>query len=234
METIIKTQNLRKTFYTGEVPVQALKGVNLEIFEGEFVVILGPSGSGKSTLLNILGGMDVPTEGEIRYRGKPLQNMNKKELTMFRRNAVGFIFQFYNLIPNLTALENVILAAEITNDPLDPRRVLAEVGLAEREDHFPSQLSGGEQQRVAIARAITKNPDLLLCDEPTGALDYETGKQVLEALRDFNRSLGKTILVITHNAAIGKMADKVVYIKDGRVDRIESNPHPVAASEVSW
>lgn len=234
METIVKTQNLRKTFYTGEVPVMALKGVDLEILEGEFVVILGPSGSGKSTLLNILGGMDIPTEGEIKYRGKPLQNMNKKELTMFRRNAVGFIFQFYNLIPNLTALENVILAAEITNDPLDPRKVLAEMGLAEREDHFPSQLSGGEQQRVAIARAITKNPDLLLCDEPTGALDYETGKQVLEALRAFNRDLGKTILVITHNAAIGKMADKVIYIRDGRVDRIETNPDPVSASEVSW
>ncbi len=234
MEAIIKTQNLHKTFYTGEVPVPALKGVNLEITEGEFIVILGPSGSGKSTLLNILGGMDAPTEGEIIYRGKPLQNMNKKELTMFRRNAVGFIFQFYNLMPNLTALENVILAAEITNDPLDPSKVLAEMGLAEREDHFPSQLSGGEQQRVAIARAITKNPDLLLCDEPTGALDYETGKQVLDALRNFNRDLGKTVLVITHNAAIGKMADKVVYIRDGRVDRIETNPNPVSASEVSW
>ena len=234
METIVKTQNLRKTFYTGEVSVFALKGVDLEVLEGEFVVILGPSGSGKSTLLNILGGMDVPTEGEIIYRGKPLQNMNKKELTMFRRNAVGFIFQFYNLMPNLTALENVILAAEITNDPLDPRKVLADMGLTEREDHFPSQLSGGEQQRVAIARAITKNPDILLCDEPTGALDYETGKQVLEALRNFNRDLGKTILVITHNAAIGKMADKVVYIKDGRVDRVETNPDPVSASEVSW
>ncbi|MFA5881060.1 MAG: ABC transporter ATP-binding protein [Eubacteriales bacterium] len=234
METIIRTQNLRKTFYTGEIPVHALKGVDLEIGEGEFVVILGPSGSGKSTLLNILGGMDAPTEGEIFYRGKPLQNMNKKELTMFRRNAVGFIFQFYNLMPNLTALENVTLAAEITNDPLEPRKVLAEMGLAEREDHFPSQLSGGEQQRVAIARAITKNPDILLCDEPTGALDYETGKQVLDALRNFNRDLGKTVLVITHNAAIGNMGDKVVYIKDGRVDRIKINPNPVSASEVSW
>ena len=234
METIIRTQNLRKTFYTGEIPVHALKGVDLEIGEGEFVVILGPSGSGKSTLLNILGGMDAPTEGEIFYRGKPLQNMNKKELTMFRRNAVGFIFQFYNLMPNLTALENVTLAAEITNDPLEPRKVLAEMGLAEREDHFPSQLSGGEQQRVAIARAITKNPDILLCDEPTGALDYETGKQVLDALRNFNRDLGKTVLVITHNAAIGNMGDKVVYIKDGRVDRIKTNPNPVSASEVSW
>ena len=234
METIIKTQNLRKTFYTGEIPVHALKGVDLEIGEGEFVVILGPSGSGKSTLLNILGGMDAPTEGEIIYRGKPLQNMNKKELTMFRRNAVGFIFQFYNLMPNLTALENVTLAAEITNDPLEPRKVLEEMGLAEREDHFPSQLSGGEQQRVAIARAITKNPDILLCDEPTGALDYETGKQVLDALRNFNRDLGKTVLVITHNAAIGNMGDKVVYIKDGRVDRIKINPNPVSASEVSW
>jgi len=234
METIIITRNLHKTFYTGEVPVHALKGVDLDIFEGEFIVILGPSGSGKSTLLNILGGMDTPTEGEISYRDKPLQNMSKKELTMYRRNAVGFIFQFYNLMPNLTAVENVTLAAEITDDPLDPVKVMEELGLADRQEHFPSQLSGGQQQRVAIARAITKNPDILLCDEPTGALDYETGKQVLESLRNFNRDLNKTVMVITHNAAIGKMADRVIYIRDGRVDKIEKNINPVSAGEVSW
>ncbi|GAB4263832.1 ABC transporter ATP-binding protein [Thermincola ferriacetica] len=234
MEIVIKTKNLHKTFFNGEVPVHALKGVNLDINEGEFVVILGPSGSGKSTLLNILGGMDAPTEGEIYYRGTPLHNMGKKELTMFRRNAVGFIFQFYNLIPNLTAYENVALAAEIAVNPLDPAKILAEMGLADRKNHFPSQLSGGQQQRVAIARAIAKNPDILLCDEPTGALDYETGKQVLDTLRNFNRVMGKTVLVITHNAAIGKMADRVIYIKDGRVDKVEVNANPVTAGEVSW
>lgn len=234
MQTVILTRNLRKTFYTGEVAVHALKGVDLKITEGQFVVILGPSGSGKSTLLNILGGMDTPTEGEFLYRGTPLQNMNKHELTMFRRTTVGFIFQFYNLMPNLTAFENVALASEITEHPLDAGKVLTEIGLAERQDHFPAQLSGGEQQRVAIARAIAKNTDILLCDEPTGALDYETGKQVLNFLQKINRETGKTVILITHNAAIAKMADLVVYIKDGRVDRTEFNEHPVSADEVSW
>ncbi|MBU7008335.1 ABC transporter ATP-binding protein [Phosphitispora fastidiosa] len=234
METVIQTRNLHKIFKTGEVSVHALKGLDLEVPEGQFVVILGPSGSGKSTLLNILGGMDTPTEGEFKYRGTPLQKMNKHELTMFRRKAVGFIFQFYNLMPNLTALENVALATELTDTPLDPGEVLAEIGLADREDHFPSQLSGGQQQRVAIARAIAKNPDILLCDEPTGALDYETGKQVLNYLQKINRERGKTLLVITHNAAIGKMADRVVNIRDGRIDRIEENSSPVTADEVSW
>ncbi|MDA8234654.1 MAG: ABC transporter ATP-binding protein [Clostridia bacterium] len=234
METIIQTRNLHKTFYNGEVSVHALKGVNLDFREGELVVILGPSGSGKSTMLNILGGMDTPTQGEILYRGTPLQNMNKYELTMFRRKAVGFIFQFYNLMPNLTTYENVALATEIADNPLDTAQVLDEVGLGDRKDHFPSQLSGGQQQRVAIARAIAKNPDLLLCDEPTGALDYETGKQVLDFLQKFNRTMGKTVLVITHNAGIGKMADRVVYFRDGRIDKVEVNPHPVTAEEVSW
>lgn len=234
METVMVTKNLHKTFYTGEVPVYALKGVNLAIGAGEFLVVLGPSGSGKSTLLNILGGMDTPTEGEFVYRGTPLQSMSKHELTMFRRKAVGFIFQFYNLIPNLTAYENVALATELTETPLDPGLVLEEIGVGDRQNHFPSQLSGGEQQRVAIARAIAKNPDVLLCDEPTGALDYETGKQVLNYLQKINREMGKTLIVITHNAAIGGMADKVIYIRDGRIDRIKDNPHPVTADEVSW
>lgn len=234
MKNIFLTRNLHKTFHVGEVAVRALKGVDLAVGEGEFVVILGPSGSGKSTLLNILGGMDTPTEGEILYRGTPLQDMNKHELTMFRRRAVGFIFQFYNLMPNLTAYENVALATELTANPLDPALVLEEVGLADRKDHFPPQLSGGQQQRVAIARAIAKNPDILLCDEPTGALDYETGKQVLDYLQKFNREKGKTLIVITHNAAIGKMADKVIYFKDGRVDKVETNQHPVTADEVNW
>lgn len=234
MEKVLRTNNLQRTFVKGNVAVQALKGVDLEVDEGDFIVILGPSGSGKSTLLNIIGGMDVPTEGEIIYRGRPLQNMNKHELTLYRRKAVGFIFQFYNLMPNLTAYENVSLAAEITDNPLDPQKVLEEVGLAARGDHFPSQLSGGEQQRVAIARAIAKNPDILLCDEPTGALDINTGKLVLQYLHKFNREMKRTLIVITHNAAISRMADKVVYIKDGRVDRIENIISPVTAEEVTW
>lgn len=234
MQPVIKTVCLHKTFHNGEIAVHALRGVDIEIAEGDFVVILGPSGSGKSTLLNILGGMDTPTEGEIYYRDKPLQNMNKKELTFFRRNAVGFIFQFYNLMPNLTAYENVALATEITENPLDPGIVMAEVGLGDRQEHFPSQLSGGQQQRVAIARAIAKNPDILLCDEPTGALDYQTGKQVLDYLQKFNRELNKTVIVITHNAAIANMAHKVIFIRDGKIDKVVENQNPVTAEEVSW
>lgn len=234
MERIITTRNVHKVFQNGDITVPALKGIDLDIMTGQFVVILGPSGSGKSTLLNILGGMDTPTEGEFFYRDQPLQNMSKQELTQFRRQAVGFIFQFYNLIPNLTAFENVALATEIAKSPLKPQEILEEVGLGDRLEHFPAQLSGGQQQRVAIARAIAKNPDILLCDEPTGALDYETGKQVLNLLQKFNSQYGKTVLIITHNAAIGLMADTVIYIKDGRVDHIETNAHPVSADEVSW
>jgi putative ABC transport system ATP-binding protein len=233
-ENVIETRNLHKTFYNGEISVHALKGIDLQVKTGKFIVILGPSGSGKSTLLNILGGMDSPTEGEFIYRGMPLQKMTKQELTMFRRKAVGFIFQFYNLMPNLTAYENVVLATEITNNPLDPSEVLTEIGLSDRQDHFPAQLSGGEQQRVAIARAIAKNPDILLCDEPTGALDYETGKQVLNYLHKVNREMGKTLIIITHNAAIGEMADQVIFIRDGLIDKIRDNPNPVTANEVSW
>ncbi len=234
METVLRTSNLKRTFFNGNVTVQALKGIDLEVSEGDFVVILGPSGSGKSTLLNIIGGMDVPTDGEIIYRGRPLQNMSKHELTLYRRKAVGFIFQFYNLMPNLTAYENVSLVSEITDHPLDPLKVLEEVGLGARSDHFPSQLSGGEQQRVAIARAVAKNPDILLCDEPTGALDLETGKQVLQYLHKFNREMKRTLIVITHNAAISRMADKVIHIKDGRVAMVEHNSQPVTAEEVTW
>jgi len=234
MEPVIQASNLRKIFRAGEVDVHALKGISLNIYKGEFIVILGPSGSGKSTLLNILGGMDTPTEGELIYRGIPLHEMSRRELTMFRRKVVGFIFQFYNLMPNLTVYENVALAAELTQNPLEPRTVLEEVGLADRVGHFPSQLSGGEQQRVAIARAVAKNPDILLCDEPTGALDYKTGKQVLSYLQKINRELAKTLIVITHNAAIGKMADRVIYMKDGLIDKIEECTSPVTADEVSW
>jgi putative ABC transport system ATP-binding protein len=234
MQTVIQTKNLQKTFYSGEVAVHALKGIDLTIYEGQFIVILGPSGSGKSTLLNILGGMDTPTDGEFIFRGTPLQEMNKHQLTMFRRKSVGFIFQFYNLMPNLTAYENVALATEITDNALEPAEVLDEIGLGERMTHFPSQLSGGEQQRVAIARAIAKNPDVLLCDEPTGALDYQTGKQVLDYLHKINHDMGKTLILITHNAAIGKMADVIVYLKDGLIDRLEENSNPVTADEVSW
>lgn len=234
METLIQTVGLSKSFFNESVEVPALKDISLEIKQGEMLVILGPSGSGKSTLLNIIGGMDVPTAGEILYRGQPLHHMGSRQLTMYRRNVVGFIFQFYNLIPNLTALENVALVAELSQNPLKPEEMLVDVGLGDRKDHFPSQLSGGEQQRVALARALAKNPDLMLADEPTGALDYQTGKQVLKLLQKFNREMGKTVIIITHNAAIGNMAHRVLYIKDGRIDQIQENPSPVTADEVSW
>jgi len=234
MADMIKTTGVHKRFRHGEVEVHALKGVDLTIAEGEFVVVLGPSGSGKSTMLNILGGMDAPSQGEIYYRGKPLHGMSKKELTQYRRNTVGFVFQFYNLMPNLTALENVALATEITEHPLDPAETLARVGLGDRQDHFPAQMSGGQQQRVAIARAIAKNPDLLLCDEPTGALDFETGKQVLDMLQHVNRELGKTVIIITHNAGIAQMANRVLHFRDGVVERTEHIENPVSASEVTW
>ncbi|HEX3031073.1 MAG TPA: ABC transporter ATP-binding protein [Bacillota bacterium] len=234
MDTLIKTVRLGKSFFNGPVEVPALRDISLEIKQGEMLVILGPSGSGKSTLLNIIGGMDVPTAGEILYRNQPLQNMTAKQLTMYRRNVVGFIFQFYNLIPNLTALENVALVAELAQKPLNPAEVLSDVGLGDRKGHFPAQLSGGEQQRVALARALAKNPDIMLADEPTGALDFQTGKQVLHLLQKFNREMGKTVIIITHNSAIGNMAHRVVYIKDGRIDRIQENSNPVSADDISW
>ncbi|MEW6662753.1 MAG: ABC transporter ATP-binding protein [Bacillota bacterium] len=234
MEVILEGRNLSKWYQMGEVRVHALKEVDIQIFGGEFLVVLGPSGSGKSTLLNMIGGMDRLSSGELFYQGRPLHTMDEKGLTRYRREAVGFIFQFYNLMPNLTAWENVHLAAEIALDPLPVDDVLAEVGLADRKDHFPSQMSGGEQQRVAVARAVAKNPEILLCDEPTGALDFQTGIQVLKLLRKFNRDYRKTVIVITHNAGIAEMADRVVYMKDGRLDRWRTVEKPLQPEEVSW
>jgi putative ABC transport system ATP-binding protein len=218
----------------GEVDVYALRDVDLDLFAGEFVVLLGPSGSGKSTLLNILGGLDVPTSGTVRFLDHDLTVSNDRELTRFRREHVGFVFQFYNLIPSLTALENVALVTDIAERPMDPAEALRLVGLPDRVHHFPAQLSGGEQQRVAIARAIAKRPDVLLCDEPTGALDYETGLIVLQALAEVNRTLGTTVAVITHNAAIAGMADRVVRMRSGRITEIARNEYRLAPTELTW
>jgi putative ABC transport system ATP-binding protein len=218
----------------GDVQVHALRGVDLELREGEFVVLLGPSGSGKSTLVNIIGGLDSPTEGEVLFRGQNLTLSSEKNLTQYRRRHVGFVFQFYNLIPSLTARENVALVTEIADDPLDPEEALKLVGLGERINHFPAQLSGGEQQRVAIARAVAKRPDVLLCDEPTGALDSKTGIVVLEALERVNRELGTLTLVITHNASIAQIADRVIYCADGKISRIDVNETRLEPDEVSW
>lgn len=229
-----RVHQLTKVYRNGEVEVHALRGIDLVLREGEFVVLLGPSGSGKSTLLNILGGLDVPTGGELWYRDHRLHGADEQELTRFRREHVGFVFQFYNLIPSLTALENVALVTEIASDPMPASEALARVGLDKRMDHFPSQLSGGEQQRVAIARAIAKRPDVLLCDEPTGALDAATGVQVLDALETVNRVLGTTTLVITHNADIARLAHRVLYLGDGRIARETVNATRVPALELSW
>ena len=218
----------------GEVEVHALRGVDLDLFAGELVVLLGASGSGKSTLLNILGGLDTPSSGEVSYLDHVITGASEAELTRFRREHVGFVFQFYNLIPSLTALENVALVTEIARRPLDPREALRLVGLSERMYHFPAQLSGGEQQRVAIARAVAKRPDVLLCDEPTGALDYATGKIVLEALVRVNRELDTTIAVITHNAAIAGMADRVVRLSSGQIVEVTRNAKRLAPSELAW
>jgi putative ABC transport system ATP-binding protein len=231
---VLEVRNLTKVYPMGEVEVHALRGVSLTIAEGEFVVLLGPSGSGKSTLLNILGGLDVPTSGETLYRGESLSNADERELTTYRRHKVGFVFQFYNLIPSLTARENVELATEISDDPLPADEALALVGLAPRVDHFPSQLSGGEQQRVAIARAIAKRPDLLLCDEPTGALDLATGVVVLEAIARVNEDLGTSVAVITHNSGIGAIADRVLSMSDGHIVGDVRNEHRIRPSEVHW
>jgi putative ABC transport system ATP-binding protein len=233
-EIVFRARALSKTFGMGEVEVKALRAVDLDIMRGEFVVLLGPSGSGKSTLLNILGGLDVPSSGEVSYCDHRLDGADEAALTSFRREHVGFVFQFYNLIPSLTVRENVRLVADISVDPLSVDEVIAMVGLTPRGDHFPAQLSGGEQQRVAIARAIVKRPTVLLCDEPTGALDYETGKLVLEVIERINREFGTTAVVITHNAAIAGMADRVIYLGDGRIQRIETNAHKLRPSELSW
>ncbi|MBL9026977.1 MAG: ABC transporter ATP-binding protein [Myxococcales bacterium] len=218
----------------GEVDVHALRGVDLELFPGELAVLLGASGSGKSTLLNILGGLDVPTSGTVIYRDHDLTAADEAELTRYRREHVGFVFQFYNLIPSLTARENVALVTDIAQDPIEAEDALELVGLGERLDHFPAQLSGGEQQRVAIARAVAKRPEVLLCDEPTGALDFRTGQLVLSVIERVNRELGTTTAVITHNAPIAKLADRVITMGDGKITGVERNPHRVTASEIQW
>ena len=231
---IFRLEEVTKTYLMGEVEVHALRGVDFDLGESEFVVLLGPSGSGKSTLLNILGALDVPTDGRVYYRGDDLTQAGPNKLTEIRRARIGFVFQFYNLIPSLTARENVALVTDIAADPMDPADALAIVGLSDRLDHFPSQLSGGEQQRVAIARAIAKRPEVLLCDEPTGALDIATGKLVLEALRRVNVELGTAAAVITHNAAIGGMAHRVVQIADGRIANVRINEQQISPEELSW
>ena len=231
---VFEASGLTKVYHMGEVDVHALRGVDLDLREGELVVLLGPSGSGKSTLLNILGGLDVPSSGRVVYRGRDLTAAGEDDLTAYRRHHVGFVFQFYNLIPSLTARENVALVTEIVESPMTPEEALALVGLGERLDHFPAQLSGGEQQRVAIARAIAKRPAVLLCDEPTGALDIATGVVVLEALERANRELGTCTALITHNAAIAAMADRVIRLSDGRIAGIEANPLKRSPRELSW
>jgi len=233
-QPVFVARNLTKVYPMGEVEVQALRGVDFDLYPREFVVLLGPSGSGKSTLLNILGGLDVPTSGHVVYRDHNLTAAGEAALTEYRRSHVGFVFQFYNLIPSLTARENVALVTEIAENPMTPEEALAMVGMTERLDHFPAQLSGGEQQRVAIARAIAKRPDVLLCDEPTGALDITTGVVVLEAIDRVNRELGTATVVITHNAAIAGMADRVVRLADGRVVSEERNTTKISARELSW
>ncbi|HEX7123207.1 MAG TPA: ABC transporter ATP-binding protein [Gemmatimonadaceae bacterium] len=231
---LFHARGLTKTYHMGEVEVHALQGVDLDLFEGELVVILGPSGSGKSTLLNILGGLDVPTSGTVRFRDHDLIGADERELTRYRREHVGFVFQFYNLIPSLTAIENVALVTEIAANPMDPADALRRVGLGDRLDHFPSQLSGGEQQRVAIARAIAKRPDVLLCDEPTGALDAETGKLVLSALTTVNEELGTATVIITHNAPIARLADRVLRMRSGRIAEEIRNEVKVDPEQVEW
>ncbi len=233
-DIVFRARGLGKIYRMGEIEVHALRSVDLDIKRGEFVVLLGPSGSGKSTLLNILGGLDIPSSGEVSYCEHRLDGADEPELTRFRREHVGFVFQFYNLIPSLTVRENVQLVAEITNEPMSVDDAIDRVGLTPRRDHFPAQLSGGEQQRVAIARAIVKRPTVLLCDEPTGALDFQTGKLVLEVIERINRELGTTAVVITHNAVIAGMADRVIYLGDGRIQRIESNAHKLSPGELSW
>jgi putative ABC transport system ATP-binding protein len=233
-DAVLRVSGLTKTYQMGEVQVHALRGVDMALYEGELMVLLGASGSGKSTLLNIMGGLDTPSEGRVHYRQRELSAADERELTDYRRHHVGFVFQFYNLIPSLTARENVALVTEIVRRPMAPEEALDLVGLSDRLDHFPSQLSGGEQQRVAIARAVAKNPDVLLCDEPTGALDVRTGIRVLSVLETVNREVGTTTAVITHNASVGKMADRVVTLVDGRIGHEERNATKVAPEALQW
>ena len=230
----IEFHDVGKTYRTGEVEIQALHDVSFEIEKGELVVIVGPSGAGKTTLLNILGGMDTLTTGKVVLDGREVSGLNKKQLTEYRRHDVGFVFQFYNLIGNLTALENVELANQICKDPLNAEQILTDVGLQARMKNFPSQLSGGEQQRVAIARALAKNPKLLLCDEPTGALDYQTGKAILQLLQDTGRRTGMTVIIITHNGALTAMADRVIKVRSGTVSSVQRNENPQNIAEIEW
>ena len=230
----VEFKDVRKIYTMGEVQVAAVDGMSFEIEQGELVVVVGPSGSGKTTLLNMMGGLDSCTSGSIMLDGARVDQFDEKQLTDYRRYDIGFVFQFYNLVQNLTALENVELASQICRNPLQPADVLAQVGLAHRMDNFPAQLSGGEQQRVAIARAIAKNPKLLLCDEPTGALDYKTGKAILKLLQDTCRETGRTVVLITHNSAFCAIADRVIHVKEGKVERTELNAHPQAAETVEW
>ena len=232
--TYILFHNVTKTYHVGEVDIHALAGVDFEIEKGQFVVVAGASGAGKSTILNILGGMDTCTSGEIVVDGRRIDQLNASQLTSYRRYEIGFVFQFYNLVQNLTALENVELATEICKDPLEPAKVMKEVGLGERMHNFPSQLSGGEQQRVAIARALAKNPKLLLCDEPTGALDYVTGKQILQLLQDTCRRTNMTVIIITHNLALCPIGDLVFHVKNGKIVQREVNEHPKDIADIEW
>ena len=232
--SFVEFEDVRKIYRTGEVEVRALDGMDFAIERGELAVIVGPSGAGKTTVLNLLGGMDSCTSGTIRLDGRLVSAMGERELTQYRRHDMGFVFQFYNLVQNLTALENVELASQICRDPLPAADVLAQVGLADRRDSFPAQLSGGEQHRVAIARALAKNPKLLLCDEPTGALDYRTGKQILGLLQDTCRDTGHTVVIVTHNLAFTQIADRVIRVREGRAASVETNPHPADAQTVEW
>lgn len=234
MYKYIEFKEVKKSYRMGEVEIKAVDGVSFSIDKGEFVVVAGPSGAGKSTVLNILGGMDFCSSGQIMVDGNEISRYTTKELTTYRRYDIGFVFQFYNLVQNLTAIENVELAAQICKEPLDPEKVLEQVGLTPRRNNFPAQLSGGEQQRVAIARALAKNPKLLLCDEPTGALDYNTGKSILGLLQDTCRNSGMTVIVITHNLAIAPMADKVIKVKNGKVDSVTANVNPIPVERIEW
>ncbi|MEJ2022935.1 MAG: ABC transporter ATP-binding protein [Maritimibacter sp.] len=231
---VFHTEGITKVYRTGEIEVHALRGVDAELFMGEFTVLLGASGSGKSTLLNVLGGLDRATDGKAWFRDQELTAMRDRDLTRYRRDHVGFVFQFYNLVPSLTAKENVALVTEVAKDPMSPEEALARVGLDHRMDHFPAEMSGGEQQRVAIARAIAKKPEVLLCDEPTGALDSKTGVQVLEALDKINQDLGTTTVIITHNAGIRRMAHRVIHVADGNIANVEVNDKRITAAEIEW
>lgn len=234
MEPIITMTDVVKEYTMGEITIRAANGISFEVGQGELVVVLGPSGAGKSTVLNILGGMDNATSGEVLVSGRDITKFGRSELTLYRRRHIGFVFRFYNLMPNLTALENVEIAAQICDEPLNAGEIMKSVGLGERMNNFPSQLSGGEQQRVSIARAVAKNPTLLLCDEPTGALDYVTGKSILKLLRDVNREYKKTVMIITHNSPIAQMADKVIKIKNGKVEEVILNENPVPIERIEW